>query len=466
MFDFLKYTVPIWYYRLHERSAFPLYSDAELEDLRSDGMISRFEGYSNGESAKMDLVYQALKAGVIPSRLRGGEARPRQTVRHVTDNYIFLRRHYPSKWSVYALFLRLLTLHNPFRECSAFAKAMGTGRIRPDHLTLHTGYESHEMPRAYSESLVSVIIPTLNRYEYLKDVMSDLERQDHKNIEVVVCDQSEPFKSEVYDNRPFPIVVIRQKEKALWLARNRCFKESRGSFILLFDDDSRVESDWVTQHLRCLSYFKADISAGITETLVGNGISEKDAGFHLSDVFDTGNAMLRREVFGDVGLFDRQFERQRMGDGEFGLRAYLNGYALISNPYAKRVHLKVETGGLRHYGSWDAFRPGRLFSPRPIPSVLYFSRRYFGECPSMLLIMNSLPASTLPYRYKADRRMKRLAPLLTLLASPVLAVQVFISWRISSRMLREGPRIDFPDSMLDTDYHAERIDVYGKTGVG
>ena len=42
--------------------------------------------------------------------------------------------------------------------------------------------------------MVSVVIPTLNRYTYLKDVLEDLEKQDYENFEVIVVDQSEPFQ--------------------------------------------------------------------------------------------------------------------------------------------------------------------------------------------------------------------------------------------------------------------------------
>src|SRR3546814_19276689 len=78
-------------------------------------------------------------------------------------------------------------------------------------------------------------------------------------------------------------------------------------------------------------------------------------------------------------LFDRQFEKQRMGDGEFGLRAYLSGCIGISNPNAKRIHLKVGNGGLRQIGSWDGFRPTKLFATRPIPRLLYLPRRRSDE---------------------------------------------------------------------------------------
>jgi len=63
-------------------------------------------------------------------------------------------------------------------------------------------------------------------------------------------------------------------------------------------------------------------------------------------------------------LFDEKFNGMRMGDGEFGMRAYTKGYKSISNPYAKRLHLKVSEGGLREMGSWDGFRPKKMVCPQ------------------------------------------------------------------------------------------------------
>jgi hypothetical protein len=133
-----------------------------------------------------------------------------------------------------------------------------------------------------------------------------------------------------------------------------------------------------------------------------------------------------------------------MGDGEFGLRSYLGGFPSISNPFAKRIHLKVETGGLRHFGSWDAFRPKNLFSPRPVPSVLYLARRYFGSYASMMLILNSLSSSVVPYKYKKNKRLKMLSPIFLLVLLPILSIQVFRSWKLSGMKLSQGPMIESP----------------------
>lgn len=422
-----------------------LYDQEFLQRSVDAGLIKYDASYRSDSSRNADLIYQALNIGLISKgNLKSNRSNQSDIVDPV-DNYRFLRKYFPSKWSYYALFMRLLSGNNPFSEIRSFLTVKEQRRMDLNgNADRYADFEKAPISESLANAKVSIIIPTLNRYVYLKDVFADLEKQTHRNFEVLVCDQSEPFDAACYEGWSFEMHVIRQEEKALWKARNTCLERASGDLILLFDDDSRVDPDWITQHIRCLSYFNAPISAGVTDTIVGHGLSKKEDYFHYSDVFDTGNALVKREVFRNVGMFDRQFEKQRMGDGEFGLRAYMGGFPSISNPYAKRIHLKVETGGLRHFGSWDAFRPKNLFSPRPVPSVLYLSRRYFGSYSSLMLILNSLSSSVVPYKYKKNRKLKMISPIFMLMISPVLIVQVIRSWRMAGVMMEQGPRIEMP----------------------
>ena len=305
----------------------------------------------------------------------------------------------------------------------------------------HNGWLTFKSLLVEEKPFVSIVIPTLNRYEYLKDVLEDLEKQDFKNFEVIIVDQSNPFQADFYKNFNLEINLVQQTERALWLARNQAIEVSKGNYILLFDDDSRVEANWITNHLKCLDFFKADISSGVSISALGAEVPKNYSFFRISDQIDTGNVLLKKQIFREIGLFDRQFEKQRMGDGEYGLRAYLNGYKNISNPYAGRIHLKVGSGGLREMGSLDAFRPKSLFAPRPIPSVLYLYRKYYGRKRSLLAILRSVPQSIIPYRYKKNKKMLVLGLLISLFLFPFVILQVFISWRLATKKLQEGPLI-------------------------
>ena len=97
-------------------------------------------------------------------------------------------------------------------------------------------------------------------------------------------------------------------------------------------------------------------------------------------------------------------------------------------------------------GSWDAFRPKKLFAPRPIPSVLYLFRKYYGKKRSMLAILRTVPQSIIPYRYKKNKKMLALGMLISLFLFPFVVLQVFISWKLATKKLRKGAMIGELDS--------------------
>ena len=441
MFDFLKYIQPLWYYRLAFQSA----NNAELITLFDDNFEKLFEDnrYSSVEAKNMDRAYRALQLGIIPGRQVSNSKKVTfNTVLHRYDNYKFVAKYFGKAKLVYVLVLRILCLKNPILEILGFIQALRINRIdiTLNHLK-YPDFETFQSPLIQSNPLITVVIPTLNRYEYLKDVMKDLEAQDYQHIEVIICDQSENVPHNFYEGWNLKIQLIMQEEKALWLARNTCIQRSKGEYILLFDDDSRVEPKWISNHLKCLDYFNVKISAGVTHTLVGHGLGKKETYFHLSDVFDTGNSMVHKDVFRKVGLFDRQFEKQRMGDGEFGLRSLLAGFLLVSNPLAQRIHLKVETGGLRQMGSWDALRPKSLFAPRPVPSVLYLARKYFGNESAVYYLIQNIPFSFIPYKFKKSKGLKLMFIFILPVLLPLMFIAVYKSWNRSSKMLKEGSKI-------------------------
>lgn len=351
------------------------------------------------------------------------------------DEYTFVRKYWGTPWATFALLVRLITFKNPFKEITAYFATSKIKRINAHAQPfIDTSYATFQSSLVVAAPLVAVIIPTLNRYTYLKDVLHDLEKQSYKNFEVIVFDQSDNFDSNFYDQFNISIRLTYQKQKLLWTARNNAVKVTTAQYLLFFDDDSRVDENWIAEHLKCIDFYKADISAGVSIAALGQKRPQSYDYFRWADQFDSGNAMVKRVVFKHIGLFDEKFNGQRMGDGEFGYRAYLNGFKSMSNPNASRVHLKVGSGGLREMGSWDGFRPKKWFAPKPVPSVVYLLKKYLSKPLYRNSILIGIMLSNVPYKYKRSNKMLLLSMLLTIIKAPILLIQFNKAKTIAAKM--------------------------------
>lgn len=441
-FSFIKYTQPGWIFNIQPSgnlSFSSCYYHPAYLPLQEDVEVEEDAAFETDPARYADIGYQAWNKGHLgwckPEAMAKVQLLPKPSL---NDEYTFIYKYWGRPWATYALMSRLFTLHNPFKEISAYVKTSPRRCVNPCVNTVdRSDYHTFKSPLVASAPPVAVIIPTLNRYVYLKDVLEDLEKQDYNNFEVIVVDQSNPYNDEFYKKFDLKLRVIHQKERLLWTARNNAVKATKAEYLLFFDDDSRVASDWIRHHLKCIDYFNCDISAGVSLSKVGMKIPANYSYFRWADQFDSGNAMVKRSLFTTIGLFDEQFNKQRMGDAEFGIRAYLNGYRSISNPCASRVHLKVKDGGLREMGSWDGFRPKKWFAPKPIPSVIFLYKKYYPKHLYRSVILLGIMLSNVSYKNKGNNKMLALSIVLTLIKSPVLLIQFLRARSIANKMLRK-----------------------------
>lgn len=98
------------------------------------------------------------------------------------------------------------------------------------------------------EKLISVIIPTYNRVNYLRISVNSVIQQTYKNIEIIIVDDcstdnTENIINRVQDKR---IRYLRNKENiGAGASRNRGIKEAKGEFIAFLDDDD----EWLPKKL-------------------------------------------------------------------------------------------------------------------------------------------------------------------------------------------------------------------------
>ena len=132
-----------------------------------------------------------------------------------------------------------------------------------------------------------------------------------------------------------------------------------------------------------------------------------------------------------------------MGDSEFGLRAYLSGIKSVSNPVAKRVHLKVSSGGLREIGHWDGFRPKKLFAPKPVPSVIYLLKKYYPHKLYRNSVYLGILISNVSYKNKRSSKAVLSSAIVTFFKLPFLIIQFRKSLKQANAKLAEGDKIEW-----------------------
>ncbi|MFB6186238.1 MAG: glycosyltransferase family 2 protein, partial [Halobacteriaceae archaeon] len=93
-----------------------------------------------------------------------------------------------------------------------------------------------------SETLVSVVIPTYERPEYLQGAIQTALGQTYDNIEVIVVDDgsSDPYADEIVAEFPQSVTCIRHDEnEGLSAARNTGIRNANGEYVAFLDDDDR-----------------------------------------------------------------------------------------------------------------------------------------------------------------------------------------------------------------------------------
>src|SRR5690606_36740079 len=204
--------------------------------------------------------WQAVQKGYIGTAETYAEFKPLPVV----DEYRFIRKNFHAAWVFYVLLLRLFSFHHPIRELQAWIRTRGVARAAIGSPSIaYPDWAGFESALIASTPKVSVIISTLNRYTYLKDVLRDLEAQDYLHFEVIIVDQSAPFQADFYKEFNLDIHLIRQEEKALWLARSTAIIAVKGELVALSEDDVRIEPDWISSHLKALDFFDTQVSAGV-----------------------------------------------------------------------------------------------------------------------------------------------------------------------------------------------------------
>jgi glycosyltransferase involved in cell wall biosynthesis len=226
--------------------------------------------------------------------------------------------------------------------------------------------------------MISVVIPTYNREQPLRETLADTIRQNYPNFEVLVIDQTRTHESEtqVY------LEELATAGKIRWFpvdwaslpgARNYAVRRAVGEIILFIDDDVQLPDGFLAAHAG--NYLaKPDVGcvAGrvFDRMKLGNSGGNLAIDFLPPEAMDPGiawyfidlvhtvkpqqvlsargcNMSFRRQVFAEWDLtFDERFAGSAVREeSDFCLRLRSTGMKIWYDPSACLVHLGEESGG-------------------------------------------------------------------------------------------------------------------------
>jgi len=227
--------------------------------------------------------------------------------------------------------------------------------------------------------LITISIINLDGKKYLEDCLKSLQGLDYPRdlIETIIVDNGSRDGSVEFIQEEYPSIKIIRNKKNLGFARanNQAARAAAGDYIAFLNNDTRVDSRWLTGLLKPI-YKSREIAASGSKVLsmdgqsldfVGGMINFEGKGFQIDygkssedddhnipkflPFVNGGAMMINKKVFLEAGGFDEDFFAY-YEDVDLGWRLWVLGYKVIFAPDSIVYH--------QHHGTSRIFSEDRL----------------------------------------------------------------------------------------------------------
>lgn len=219
---------------------------------------------------------------------------------------------------------------------------------------------------------VTVVIPNYNGEKYLGDCLKALKEQSMKDFDLIVVDNGSQDESVRIVREGFPGAELIRLDKNYGFSKavNDGIRTARTEYVILLNNDTRVEKDFVKALFEAVSrddrIFSVSArmlqmndpqlidSAGDMYCCLGWAFArgkDKPSGRYdkRADIFSAcaGAAIYRKSVFNVIGYFDEKHFAY-LEDVDLGYRARINGYRNVYEPRALVYHAGSGLSGSRY----------------------------------------------------------------------------------------------------------------------
>ncbi|OGI09590.1 MAG: hypothetical protein A2X41_06620 [Candidatus Margulisbacteria bacterium GWE2_39_32] len=198
----------------------------------------------------------------------------------------------------------------------------------------------------------SVIIPTFNRRDILKETILSLSSQTFTDFELIIADDgssdgTEKMVAELKTS--FPVRYQWHKNAGRSAARNMGLKMARGKVVVFIDDHVYSDSRLLEEHYNFHQKYgatKIKVIRGFAPLVRDKSEIPAQAAYQDMSTFKfkgennpfisffTGNVSIDKEALEKVGGFEEDFKEYGFQDSELGYRLVKAGYHIKVNPNA------------------------------------------------------------------------------------------------------------------------------------
>lgn len=257
----------------------------------------------------------------------------------------------------------------------------------------------------------SIVIPVYNRPEEIDELLESLTHQTIKDFEVIIVEDGSTKRCEEVITRYTNRLAIRyffKENSGQGFSRNFGFEKANGEWLIVFDSDCLIPSDYLSKVDQYLKKHPLDAFGGPDRAAESFTVIQKAISFSMTSLLTTGgirgskakvgtfhprsfNMGIRRKVFEKTGgyILTRKGE-----DIEFSIRIAEHGFTVGLIPEAYVYH-KRRTNFVQFFKQLHFFGTARINLGRYYPKEV----RWVHCFPSVFL----LGMIVLLYAYVQDK---------------------------------------------------------------
>ncbi len=244
------------------------------------------------------------------------------------------------------------------------------GQYDPSHIDVreYNRAERVVLPQV-AAPLVSIIIPMYNEVEYTYNcIRSIYDHNDLQNYEIIVADDRSPESTDLLKNIENLIVLRNEQNMGFLRNCNNAVQQARGEYIVLLNNDTQVQRDWLAE---LLYIFEHDDRAGLvgSKLVYPDGTLQEAGGIIWRDgsaanYGNTGNPgrpeynyvkevdyisgasiMMPKKLWNEIGGFDERYLPAYCEDSDLCFQVRAKGYKVVYAPCSVVVHFEGVSHG-------------------------------------------------------------------------------------------------------------------------